>query len=64
MVTDAKEILGIGDWGVNGIDICVGKLAVYTGAAGIHPGRTIAVVAGLPVPTIRSAAQRPAAPRE
>jgi malate dehydrogenase (oxaloacetate-decarboxylating) len=43
VVTDAQEILGIGDWGVNGIDICVGKLAVYTGAAGIHPGRTIAV---------------------
>ncbi len=43
VVTDAQEILGIGDWGVNGIAICVGKLAVYTGAAGIHPGRTIAV---------------------
>ena len=43
VVTDAQEILGIGDWGVNGIDICVGKLAVYTGAAGIHPGRSIAV---------------------
>ena len=43
VVTDAQEILGIGDWGVNGIDICVGKLAVYTGAAGIHPGRVIAV---------------------
>ena len=40
VVTDAQEILGIGDWGVNGIDICVGKLAVYTGAAGIHPGRS------------------------
>lgn len=43
VVTDAQEILGIGDWGVNGIDICVGKLAIYTGAAGIHPGRVIAV---------------------
>ncbi len=43
VVTDAQEILGIGDWGVNGIDICVGKLAVYTAAAGIHPGRVIAV---------------------
>ena len=43
VVTDAQEILGIGDWGVNGIDICVGKLAVYTGAAGVHPGRVIAV---------------------
>jgi malate dehydrogenase (oxaloacetate-decarboxylating) len=37
VATDAQEILGIGDWGANGIDICVGKLAIYTGAAGI-PG--------------------------
>lgn len=43
VVSDAEEILGIGDWGVNGTDISVGKLAVYTAAAGIHPGRTIAV---------------------
>ena len=35
--------MGIGDGGVNGTDISVGKLAVYTAAAGIHPGRTIAV---------------------
>lgn len=41
--SDAEEILGIGDWGVNGTDISVGKLAIYTAAAGIHPGRTIAV---------------------
>lgn len=43
VVSDAEEILGIGDWGVNGTDISVGKLAVYTAAAGIHPARTIAV---------------------
>ena len=43
VVSDAEEILGIGDWGVNGTDISVGKLAVYTAAAGIHPDRAIAV---------------------
>lgn len=41
--SDAEEILGIGDWGVNGTDISVGKLAVYTAAAGIDPSRVIAV---------------------
>ncbi|GAA3596025.1 NAD-dependent malic enzyme [Streptomyces osmaniensis] len=44
VVTDAEEILGIGDWGVNGVQISVGKLAVYTAAAGFHPGRCIPVV--------------------
>jgi malate dehydrogenase (oxaloacetate-decarboxylating) len=43
VVTDAEEILGIGDWGVNGGQIAVGKLAVYTAAAGIHPDRCIPV---------------------
>ena len=41
--TDAEEILGIGDWGVGGIEISVGKLAVYTAAAGIDPRRVIPV---------------------
>ncbi|QXW03261.1 NAD-dependent malic enzyme [Rhodococcus globerulus] len=41
--SDAEEILGIGDWGVNGTDIAVGKLAIYTAAAGINPNRVIAV---------------------
>ncbi|MGW3499032.1 NAD-dependent malic enzyme [Streptomyces sp. NPDC001020] len=41
--TDAEEILGIGDWGVGGIQISVGKLAVYTAAAGIDPHRVIPV---------------------
>lgn len=43
VVSDAEAILGIGDWGVNGTDISVGKLAVYSAAAGIHPDRVIAV---------------------
>jgi len=41
--SDAEEILGIGDWGVGGIQISVGKLAVYTAAAGISPSRVIPV---------------------
>jgi malate dehydrogenase (oxaloacetate-decarboxylating) len=44
VATDAGAILGIGDWGVGGIHIAVGKLAVYTAAAGIDPARTIAVM--------------------
>lgn len=43
VASDAEEILGIGDWGVNGTDIAIGKLAVYTAAAGINPRRVIAV---------------------
>lgn len=41
--TDAESILGIGDWGVGGIQISVGKLALYTAGGGIDPRRTIAV---------------------
>src|SRR5262249_18341348 len=41
--TDAEEILGIGDWGVGGVEISIGKLAVYTAAAGIDPRRVIPV---------------------
>ncbi|MDT0468571.1 NAD-dependent malic enzyme [Streptomyces gibsoniae] len=44
VATDGEAILGIGDWGVGGINISVGKLAVYTAAGGIHPARTIPVV--------------------
>ncbi|MCF8589037.1 NAD-dependent malic enzyme [Gordonia sp. HY366] len=43
VVSDAQEILGIGDWGVNGTDISIGKLAVYTAAAGVDPARVVAV---------------------
>ncbi|MGW9529429.1 NAD-dependent malic enzyme [Paenibacillus terrae] len=44
VVTDSESILGIGDWGVGGINIAIGKLAVYTAAAGINPGRVLPVV--------------------
>jgi malate dehydrogenase (oxaloacetate-decarboxylating) len=44
VATDAEGILGIGDWGVGGIEIAIGKLAVYIAAAGIHPRRVIPVV--------------------
>ena len=44
VATDSEGILGIGDQGVGGIEISVGKLAVYTAAAGIHPSRVLPVV--------------------
>ena len=44
VVTDAEEILGIGDWGTNGVDISVGKLMVYSGAAGIDPALVLPLV--------------------
>ncbi len=53
VASDAEAILGIGDWGVGGIDISIGKLAVYTVAAGIDPRRVLAV--GLDVGTNREA---------
>ncbi|MFD1670729.1 malolactic enzyme [Agrilactobacillus yilanensis] len=43
VVTDAEGILGMGDWGVNGVDIAIGKLMVYTAAAGIDPAQVLPV---------------------
>ena len=44
VVTDAEGILGIGDWGVQGVDISVGKLMIYTAAAGIDPASVMPLV--------------------
>ncbi|HPE13562.1 MAG: NAD-dependent malic enzyme [Actinobacteria bacterium] len=44
VATDSEAILGIGDWGVGGIDIAIGKISVYVAAAGVDPERAIPVV--------------------
>ena len=44
LATDAEQIFGIGDWGVGGIEIAIGKLAIYTAAGGIDPTRVIPVM--------------------
>lgn len=44
IATDAEQILGIGEWGVGGIEVPIGKLAIYTAAGGIDPARGVAVM--------------------
>jgi malate dehydrogenase (oxaloacetate-decarboxylating) len=44
LATDAEQVLGIGDWGVGGIEVSIGKLAIYTAAGGIDPTRAIPVM--------------------
>ena len=43
VVTDSQGILGIGDWGVDGVDIAVGKLMVYTAAARVDPSQVLPI---------------------
>ncbi len=44
IATDAEQILGLGDWGVGGIEVSIGKLAIYTAAGGVDPMRVIPVM--------------------
>jgi malate dehydrogenase (oxaloacetate-decarboxylating) len=44
LATDAEQIPGIGDWGLGGIEVAIGKLAIYTAAGGIDPTRVIPVM--------------------
>ena len=44
LATDAEQIPGIGDWGLGGIEIAIGKLAIYSAAGGIDPARVIPVM--------------------
>ena len=53
VATDSEGVLGIGDQGVGGIDISIGKLAVYVAAAGLHPRRVIPVVLDMGTDNLR-----------
>src|SRR5215218_6754835 len=53
VATDSEGILGIGDQGVGGIDISIGKLGVYIAAAGLHPRRVIPVVLDMGTDNLR-----------
>ena len=44
LATDAEQVLGLGDWGVGGMEVSIGKLAIYTAAGGIDPNRAIPVM--------------------
>lgn len=44
LATDAEQVPGIGDWGVGGIEVSIGKLAIYTAAGGVDPSRVIPVM--------------------
>ena len=58
VATDSEGILGIGDQGVGGIEISIGKLAVYTAAAGIHPRRVLPVVLDMGTNNLQIAQRR------
>ena len=58
VATDSEGILGIGDQGVGGIEISIGKLAVYTAAAGIHPHRVLPVVLDIGTDNLRCSMTR------
>ena len=58
VATDSEGILGIGDQGVGGIEISIGKLAVYTAAAGIHPRRVLPVVLDMGTDNLNAAQRR------